>query len=557
MLVRMAEIKSMYKNDRIFNSAGDQTRSTDNISLLKFEELSSKPQFTEQNDCGDNLGNMDRRDLFCQIPSLISIKDENIVNNNSRSIAHEIFNAHDNSQFNENSKLGSVMKYYKYLITNKYKNKSEYNLKHVLKIIISYLNLDYDNNSFAIEFSSEKLVHKNGYSIVGPGYHIVKLSNDEKLSILTQQEKLDLGIAAKLYNRDIRYKNQHNKSKKPELKVNKISVRDNRGRYSTKYEISLNEPLIDLTVSSYKEINPSEKNIEFDTEDECGEIIIRDDNSNSISQADFCFTDINYDLLYYTDNNPIKELNWNGSYLGHFDKDEFKIIKTQETLGNKFILINIKSGNKWEQFWTEYVKLTDKDHPNLISAIDEWKPLFGLEKIGTHSIVLDKKKYMLFKAPKVSTAFKINKKLSEIDPRAVKGDHLDQIRKILLFKYLIGGSMRSNQGLNIIKFDMEKCKFYSVGDFRSLSKRNTEDLPKGIINNWLTDNLEQEGHLKILASYLKSLLDIVTMEDLEIKPSLLRSKMEDIGRSINAQGESNYCISFVISRVQALLDSTF
>lgn len=67
----------------------------------------------------------------------------------------------------------------------------------------------------------------------------------------------------------------------------------------------------------------------------------------------------------------------------------------------------------------------------------------------------------------------------------------------------------------------------------------------------------RDQYLIILSKYLNNIININTDEDKEIKPSLLRSEMENIGRRINSRGESNYCITFIISRVKNLIDISF
>lgn len=480
----------------------------------------------------------------------------------SRQIAINIYSPTDKLIFNNSSLLSDIKIYYEALIISKNMDSMDYDFEIVFKIILVFLGIDLPGT----RSSSESYCSQSNtvtFKIPPKGYDFY---------LLTQADKFVIGSAVKSRAKELkRKKKEHNRNRRTgdtEYEFVEVSVRDKQGRYSKKTDIILNKPeLVCLSPAHNPVINPvinpdnpiinpnNPLNSTINIEDT--EVVIRRNISGVEHFAeivDSCDL-VHYDMLYYTTNLPVKILPWNGSHLGNFDKSEFEIVKTQVTMGNKYILLNIKG----EQFWAEYIKATDEQNCSLICTIDEWKPLFGLDKIGTHSITLDKKNYILFMTANPSKIFSISKKLSAVNPKMVNGDNLDQIRKILLFKYLIGCPLNLRGGGNFIRYDVETRKFTSHLDTDASATHSISDFPKNLINKWLTDTLEngvvdRDQYLIILSKYLKIILNINEEDDKEIKPILLRSAMEDIGRSVNSKGESNYCIKFIISRVQSLID---
>lgn len=474
----------------------------------------------------------------------------------SRQIAFNIFKPSDEHLFNNISNIADIQRYYKDLIVANYPNFSNYDFTIVFNIIKTYLNIynifPYSPPDFITRVTSNE-------------YLIFKTPPEgSKICSLTQKDRFFVAKAVKNYKKELsRQKQRHTKNRKAEIPnyiMENISVKDKQGRYSTKTEIIFNEPeTVDINLSHSSGSLPHGSHLDNQEQDHTQEeVVIRDHGSISMDVSEMIESSeyIHYDMLYYTTNHPVKKLDWDGTHIGKFNKSEFEIVKTQTTLGNKFMLLYING----QQFWSEYIKLSDDDNFSLLCAIDEWKPLFGLEKLGSHSIILDNKKYILFKTPDPLTIFSISKKLSSINPKMVKGEHLDQIRAIILFKYIIGSPFKLRHSGNFIKYNIATSKFFSHNDLSVRSCHDSLDLPNSIINRWLTDMVEnertdKEQYLIILSKILHNILDINNDYDKEINPSLLRSDMENIGRRINSQGESNFCIAFIISRVRHLLDS--
>lgn len=564
------EVLPLCKNDGINDSTGREARPIDKTTRDNLSgkinpsayELLQLDIVTKSLDNFDiNLDRMNKKKNNSQFASSYLLNYGSCSSQAiSCIIALEIFKVSDKTKFTKDSAISNIIKYYTDLILKSYDNpeisenvtniiaQNSYNLKQILTIVMSFYDVNQNDISLDIKLSID--------NIYDSGYHIVKKSHpDNTIAELTPEDRFALGAAAKNYNRTIEYSKKRSKKTntyEPILKFSEISTRDHRGRYSSKPSIILSSPdIIDSFLTPEDNEMPSD-NVESDDEDNTITPIVVRNISNTNSSSLTCYNNLNhYDMLYYTTNEPVKILDWDGSHIGNFSKKEFDIVKTQETLNNKYMLLHVNG----EQFWSEYIKLSDRENYLTISAIDEWKPLFGLEKLGTHSIILNNISYILFKTPDPSTIFPIGKKISDINPDMVTGPHLDQVRNILLFKYIIGCQIRGN----FMRFDIEKSTFFSLLDIASCSSKGTTDLPKNIINKWLTDKLstsiyDKDQYLRILSSHLKKILNIETIEDKEIKPSILRSNMEDIGRRINSQGESNYCISFIIERVRNLID---
>lgn len=162
--------------------------------------------------------------------------------NNSCEMAFYIFKNSDITSFTRESTISDVIEYYKELILYNCRE-TECDVNHIFRIIMSLLNLNHEYNSCMLEKSEEGIVHMDGYSIVGPGYNIIKKKDiNNKIIELTQEDRFKLGRAAKIFNERIKYENKHNKIQKTELENEEIVVYDKWSRRSTRSSIVLNEP---------------------------------------------------------------------------------------------------------------------------------------------------------------------------------------------------------------------------------------------------------------------------------------------------------------------------
>lgn len=134
------------------------------------------------------------------------------------------------------------------------------------------------------------------------------------------------------------------------------------------------------------------------------------------------------------------KLLWDGSYLGNFGE---KIIKsTWEIEKRKYMKISIKK----HIFFCAYIT----PNSSFACVVDELKPLFGLTKIGSHRINIDRKMYIIYYVPYVDTIqWETPLQCIPANHKLRKNKHIvREIKKIIIFRNIM--ALRANFERNII-----------------------------------------------------------------------------------------------------------
>nr|QBK84673.1 MAG: uncharacterized protein LCDPAC01_01540 [Pithovirus LCDPAC01] len=157
-------------------------------------------------------------------------------------------------------------------------------------------------------------------------------------------------------------------------------------------------------------------------------------------------------------------LQFDGSYLGTYGKDDICLVGPTKikTKGNSypklFVLLRIRNE------YTPCILELDRKRNSYACIVDEFKPIFGLKKIGTHSITLkvglsrrdktkilwvndgvsnvvfvsDKKtKFIVYRADYWETQGEITFKKPVLLSDESLSKHIEDVRKIFMFRYIV------------------------------------------------------------------------------------------------------------------------
>lgn len=178
-------------------------------------------------------------------------------------------------------------------------------------------------------------------------------------------------------------------------------------------------------------------------------------------------------------------MEWDGSFLGNFTSAEVSIIEKHCNIDGKYY----------------YCKSTK----NMIYCIiDELKPIFNIQKIGTHQITIDQKHYVIYN---ISYLNPINT-IANYNHKKLSKTYINNIRKIIVFKELFGITPLNEKS---ILADIN-CKYneeaitkdsipLSVNEL-TISITKNKLLPQPIVNKWFVD-VTMSDILKLMLNYYK------------------------------------------------------
>lgn len=267
--------------------------------------------------------------------------------------------------------------------------------------------------------------------------------------------------------------------------------------------------------------------------------------------------DLKYEELGFSKHIKIKKnLLWNGTCLYNANLDKLKdssngtvkFIKTVNNYDICYTLINING----EHFWANILELPDVGSLVTSSFLDEIKELFGLVKIGTHTMIINvnnKLRYYILYKVITNKEFILPKKIKDVDFKNIRGQYMRQIREILMFKYVIGIRLTTKEMISVDLNDVDN-PFRSMHDRSIVIMGNDiNSMPMSLINRWF----DGDNHIECMAHILKENLNSPSTYTASV--SLLRSKMVDIYKIVNSnlKADIDYCHAFIQSRINNLL----
>jgi len=222
------------------------------------------------------------------------------------------------------------------------------------------------------------------------------------------------------------------------------------------------------------------------------------------------------------------DITWNGSYLGVFDAT---IIKQRYYCNGNWFW-DLADGTRC------LIRLCKNTQACLI---DELKPIFGLDKIGTHTITVGVKLYLLMRSPPPNQKIIHLNEIPFVNEQLVNG-----VRGIFAFRYLLQANKTNEKCIAI--FANENNEIYPL-DFdddiigKNYKKRGT--LSKSLYKKWFEDYKEK------ISSTLVSLLNLEG-KDHSKEYGDLRKKIENVFVRIDPENIS--MVNIITKRLGAMID---
>lgn len=147
-----------------------------------------------------------------------------------------------------------------------------------------------------------------------------------------------------------------------------------------------------------------------------------------------------YDTQIFTEHPFI----WDGSYLGQFPSS---IIVCERNV-HDLKYFHLKLGSFYHFC---IAKTTTSDYPCLF---DELKPLFGLSKLGTHTIHIENKYYLLMRPSVKGIVCVYDHKLSDVleyidYTNPLNSSFINQMRRIFLFRDIVGLTVSNDSSIRL------------------------------------------------------------------------------------------------------------
>jgi len=226
----------------------------------------------------------------------------------------------------------------------------------------------------------------------------------------------------------------------------------------------------------------------------------------------------------------ISPFTWDGSHLGSFKEDILHWMVDQGELHYCCLTIDNVS-------IIAIIKQTKDRFP---SMVDEMKPIFGLHKLGTHTISLSSKLHLLIYCPLINGQLPIEPKLSNFD-KAV--EFKEQIQNIFAFREILGLNVSFESSIRI-RTDGQITYPVSFREASSIVEKQTVALPGTIINKWFASSTVSAVAKRITGwSNNIEVIDLVTD---------LRKKIEMIINRIDK--DFIFYSAYIVSRIQNRLE---
>ena len=224
---------------------------------------------------------------------------------------------------------------------------------------------------------------------------------------------------------------------------------------------------------------------------------------------------------------------WDGSDVTDFINNEKTFIREAEYKKITYwVIINEK----------ERETCSVKPTTSLLSClIDEMKPIFGLEKIGTHWFKFKGKNMLMHKLEIVDGCI-----LEELTLKDVKyNEKLEpEVQKIFIFREILGmsKSFESSIVLRNKKFFIKPVSFYEPN---MVPSKKSNVLPNTILDKWFSKTSVDKVVLKMFKLDKIENLTSVLLE--------LKTKLDKIVERVNPDAVTN--IDEILSRIRTRLQS--
>lgn len=167
---------------------------------------------------------------------------------------------------------------------------------------------------------------------------------------------------------------------------------------------------------------------------------------------------------------------WNGTFLGVYKSD---IIRSTVLKQDKYFRL---SSQKFDEICI-YRNMKTYKHATFACIVDELKPIFGLMKLGTHSIKIGTKYYMLIK-PCYDGQIIIEDKKLECFVNFNNENFREKIRNIFVFRDLLDLKPHHQNTVRIRKIN-NRYHPVSFIDNDSNNSVNYNSVTDAIVANWL------------------------------------------------------------------------
>lgn len=209
------------------------------------------------------------------------------------------------------------------------------------------------------------------------------------------------------------------------------------------------------------------------------------------------------------------KIKWDGSHLGEFKHDI--ICGTCEINGDRYCKFNIND----HIFYAHIKTVTD----NISCLVDELKELFGLRKLGTHTVRIHSKLYLLIKANTIKSATKNEMSIIEdISINKVAINPTDnvlfqrEVQKIVVFRELLGISAG---GRNIIRIRYDLDGPYPLSYIENNIDYDKHKITLQIYRKWFAD-LSISDILPKIVNYGDDLTETIAQYRGEIEKVITR-----------------------------------
>jgi hypothetical protein len=227
---------------------------------------------------------------------------------------------------------------------------------------------------------------------------------------------------------------------------------------------------------------------------------------------------------------------WNGSNISDFIKDEKTIIEEGKYKNN--VYWKIKHENM------EEICLKRNSTTSMGCLIDELKPAFGLEKIGTHWFKFKGKTMIIFK-PIIEKGFVVEE--LTLDQITYKNGLETEVRRIFLFREILGISQNYEKNIVLRKkgFFIKPVSFYEANMNPSHSGKV---IPDTILDKWFKKTDLDEA--------VQKFFNVNKLEDINKTLLDLKNKLVDIFNRVDPNAITNLdeILSRIRSRLQFFLD---
>jgi len=237
-------------------------------------------------------------------------------------------------------------------------------------------------------------------------------------------------------------------------------------------------------------------------------------------------------------------MEWNGTFLGEFDKNIIICEKTIETI--RYVELNID-----DKYFTCIIKQSKDLFPCIV---DELKHISNLSlKIGTHSLKIGSKLYIIYR-PGIKDKFPVYEyTLADIENFSdvnmitnillANPIFIQEIKKIFTFRELIGLTCNYDSSIRIRPY----YNTYLPLSFREVSTDITKDIIKGLPNTALRKWFREDD----MAKMVKNLLKIYDENTVNVKMFELTNKINEVMERI----DKNYIwmVGCIIERIRTYL----